>query len=72
MTDEAQSHRLISAATQSGKGVGMPIPNLADWGGTIVIYDPKPSLPDWGTDFNPDPKRRPDWTEDKPDEGDDQ
>jgi hypothetical protein len=72
MTEEAQSHHLVFAATQSGKGVKLALPDLSNWRGTIIIHDPKPSLPDWGTDFKPDPDRRTDWNKGKPDEGDDQ
>ena len=32
---------LVAAPTQSGKGVGIVIPSLADWQGPIQVHDPK-------------------------------
>ncbi len=36
-----EGHILTVAPTRSGKGVGLIIPNLLNWNGPVVIFDPK-------------------------------
>jgi type IV secretory pathway TraG/TraD family ATPase VirD4 len=73
MTNEVQPNRLVTAPTNAGKGTGGVIPNLADWNGPAVIFDPKPTLPDQGEHrFDPEREGRPVWTEGHPEKEDNQ
>lgn len=38
---DGQQHAIISAPTRSGKGVGIVIPNLLNWPGSVVVLDVK-------------------------------
>ncbi len=39
--EEAAEPILIVAATSSGKGVELVIPEALNWGGRLVVHDPK-------------------------------
>lgn len=53
---------MIAAPNAKGKGVGFVIPQILNWGGSIEVHDPKPSLPQWpGHKFQTDRDTRPEW-----------
>ena len=41
LTDQGEGHVLCVAPTRSGKGVGVVIPTLFNWKGSVVVYDIK-------------------------------
>ncbi|HPW06389.1 MAG TPA: type IV secretory system conjugative DNA transfer family protein [Burkholderiaceae bacterium] len=41
LTYDGPQHAIISAPTRSGKGVGVVIPNLLNWPGSVVVLDIK-------------------------------
>ena len=41
LTFDGQQHAIISAPTRGGKGVGIVIPNLLHWPGSVVVLDIK-------------------------------